>query len=307
LESNGSSSMASVCGGLLALYDAGVPVKKPVAGIAMGLVKEGDKYAILTDIQGLEDHLGDMDFKIAGTPDGVTGIQMDIKIAGISVQILSQALEQARQARLKILEHMLGTLSAPRPELSAHAPRMIMVQIPVDKIGALIGPGGKNIRRIIEETGAEVEVEDDGSVYISSLDSVAVQRAKEEVVALTAEAEVGKIYKGKVTRIMGIGVFVEILPGKEGLVRMSQLADHYVEKAEDVCKEGDELEVKVLEIDAQGRINLSRKAVTHPGSENQPGREPVGGPRGGRDFRSGPGGGRRPGGRDSRPPRRGRY
>jgi polyribonucleotide nucleotidyltransferase len=303
LESNGSSSMASVCGGTLALYDAGVPVKKPVAGIAMGLVKEGEKYAVLTDIQGLEDHLGDMDFKVSGTPDGVTGIQMDIKISGISVQILTEALEQARQARLKLLEHMLGTLAAPRPELSVHAPRMIMVQIPVDKIGALIGPGGKNIRRIIEETGAEVEVEDDGSVYISSLDSLAVERAKEQVVGLTVEAEVGKIYKGKVTRIMGIGVFVEILPGKEGLVRMNQLSDHFVEKAEDVVKEGEELEVKVLEVDMQGRINLSRKAVTHPGSENV-GRDAVGGPRGGgRDFRGGP----RGGGRDSRPPRRGNF
>jgi polyribonucleotide nucleotidyltransferase len=306
LESNGSSSMASVCGGTLALYDAGVPMKKPVAGIAMGLVKEGDKYAVLTDIQGLEDHLGDMDFKVSGTPEGVTGIQMDIKIAGISVQILTEALEQARQARLKLLEHMMGTLSAPRPELSVHAPRMIMVQIPIDKIGALIGPGGKNIRRIIEETGAEVEVEDDGSVYISSLDSLAVQRAKEQVSGLTVEAEVGKIYKGKVTRIMGIGVFVEILPGKEGLIRMNQLSDHFVEKAEDVCKEGEEMEVKVLEVDQQGRINLSRKAVTHPGSENV-GRDAVGGPRGGgRDFRGGPGGSRS-GGRDSRPPRRGNF
>jgi polyribonucleotide nucleotidyltransferase len=300
LESNGSSSMASVCGGTLALYDAGVPVKKPVAGIAMGLVKEGDKYAVLTDIQGLEDHLGDMDFKVSGTPDGMTGIQMDIKISGISVQILTEALEQARQARLKLLEHMMSTLSAPRPELSVHAPRMIMVQIPVDKIGALIGPGGKNIRRIIEVTGAEVEVEDDGSVYISSIDSLAVQRAKEEVEGLTAEAEVGKIYKGKVTRIMGIGVFVEIFPGKEGLIRMNQLSDHFVEKAEDVVKEGEEIEVKVLEVDMQGRINLSRKAVTHPGSENAPGgHDPVGGPRGGgrdRDSRGGSRGGR-PGGR----------
>jgi len=296
LESNGSSSMASVCGGTLALYDAGVPMKKPVAGIAMGLVKEGEKYAVLTDIQGLEDHLGDMDFKVSGTPEGVTGIQMDIKIAGISVQILTEALEQARQARLKLLEHMMGTLPAPKTELSVYAPRMIMVQIPIDKIGALIGPGGKNIRRIIEETGAEVEVEDDGSVYISSLDSLAVERAKEQVSGLTVEAEVGKIYKGKVTRIMGIGVFVEILPGKEGLIRMNQLSDHFVEKAEDVCKEGEEMEVKVLEVDQQGRINLSRKAVTHPGSENV-GRDAVGGPRGGS----------RSGGRDSRPPRRGNF
>jgi len=294
LESNGSSSMASVCGGLLALYDAGVPVQKPVAGIAMGLVKEGDKYAVLTDIQGMEDHLGDMDFKVSGTPDGVTGIQMDIKIAGISVEILTEALEQARQARLKLLEHMMSTLSTPRTEMSVYAPRMVTVQIPVDKIGALIGPGGKNIRRIIEETGAEVEVEDDGTVFISSTDSIAVGRAKEQVVGLTAEAEVGKIYKGKVTRIMSIGVFVEIMPGKDGLIRMNQLSTEFVQKAEDFCKEGDEMEVKVLDVDAQGRINLSRKAVTHPGSENEPRREGAGSG-GGRGFG---GGGRRFGGGD---------
>lgn len=286
LESNGSSSMASVCGGLLALYDAGVPVKKPVAGIAMGLVMEGDKYAILTDIQGMEDHLGDMDFKVCGTPDGITGIQMDIKIAGISIPLITEALENAKAARMKLLAHIATTLSGPK-ELSIHAPRMVTVQIPVDKIGALIGPGGKNIRRIIEESGAEVEVEDDGQVYISSKDSVAVERAREQVVGLTAEAEVGKIYKGKVTRILGIGVFVEIMPGKEGLIRMNQLATKFVEKAEDVVKEGEEIEVKVLEVDMQGRINLSRKAVTDPGSELQgssggrPGGRP-GGDRGGR-------------------------
>lgn len=291
LESNGSSSMASVCGGLLAMYDAGVPVKKPVAGIAMGLVMEGDKYAVLTDIQGLEDHLGDMDFKVSGTPDGVTGIQMDIKIAGISVKILTEALAQAKEARMKLIEHILSTLPAPRAEMSVYAPRMVMVQIPVDKIGALIGPGGKNIRRIIESTGAEVEVEDDGCVYISSTDSAAVNRAKLEVEGLTAEAEVGKIYKGKVTRIMGIGVFVEIFPGKEGLIRMNQLAPTFVEKAEDVCKEGEELEVKVLDVDAQGRINLSRKAVTHPGTEND-GRGEGAGAGGGRGGRSFGGGGR---------------
>jgi len=305
LESNGSSSMASVCGGTLALYDAGVPVAKPVAGIAMGLVMEGEKYAVLTDIQGMEDHLGDMDFKVCGTPDGVTGIQMDIKIAGISVKILTEALEQARQARVKLLEHMASTLAAPRPELSVHAPRMIMVQIPVDKIGALIGPGGKNIRRIIEVTGAEVEVEDDGSVYISSINSEAVALAKVEVEGLTAEAEVGKIYKGKVTRIMGIGVFVEIFPGKEGLIRMNQLAPTFVEKAEDVVKEGEVIEVKVLEVDAQGRINLSRKAVTHPGSELDASGAPAGSRGSGRDFRGGGGRGGFGGGRDrGGPPRR---
>ncbi len=294
LESNGSSSMASVCGGLLAMYDAGVPVKKPVAGIAMGLVKEGDKYAVLTDIQGLEDHLGDMDFKVSGTPNGVTGIQMDIKIAGISVAILTEALEQARQARMKLIEHILTTLPAPRAELSVHAPRMVTVQIPVDKIGALIGPGGKNIRRIIELTGAEVEVEDDGSVFISSIDSEAVQRAKAEVEGMTATAEIGKIYKGRVTRIMGIGVFVEIMPGKEGLIRMNQLSDKFVEKAEDVVKEGEEIEVKCLDVDQQGRINLSRKAVTHPGFRIEP-------RRGGSAGRTGSG---RGGDRDRRPPRR---
>jgi polyribonucleotide nucleotidyltransferase len=293
LESNGSSSMASVCGGTLALYDAGVPMKKPVAGIAMGLIMEGSKYAILTDIMGMEDHLGDMDFKVAGTPDGVNGIQMDIKIAGISVELLKEALENARVARLKLLEHMKTTLAEPRADLSVYAPRMVRVMIPVDKIGALIGPGGKNIRRIIEQTGAEVEVEDDGSVFISSRDSLAVERAKAEVVGLTAEAEVGKIYKGKVTRIMGIGVFVEIMPGKEGLVRMSQLSDHFVEKAEDEVKEGQEIEVKVMEVDQQGRINLSRKAVLKPGSENEPSPHGGGGGgfrgRGGRDFRGGEG------------------
>jgi len=283
LESNGSSSMASVCGGLLALYDAGVPVKKPVAGIAMGLVMEGSKYAILTDIQGLEDHLGDMDFKVSGTPDGITGIQMDIKIAGISIPLITEALENARVARLKLLEHMKSTLSAPK-ELSVHAPRMVTVQIPVEKIGALIGPGGKNIRRIIEQSGAEVEVEDDGKVYISSKDSESVARAKTEIEGMTVEAEVGKIYKGRVTRILGIGAFVEILPGKEGLIRMNQLSDKFVEKAEDVVKEGEEIEVKVLDVDMQGRINLSRKAVTHPGSELQSGGGRSGGGRPGGSY-----------------------
>jgi len=307
LESNGSSSMASVCGGTLALFDAGVPLRKPVAGIAMGLVKEGDKYAILTDIQGLEDHLGDMDFKVSGTPDGVTGIQMDIKIGGLTIEILREALGNAREARLKILEHMRGTLDGPRPEMSIHAPRMVTVQIPIEKIGALIGPGGKNIRRIIEETGAEVEVEDDGRVFISSKDSIAVNRAKEQVVGLTVEAEVGKIYKGRVTRIMPIGVFVEILPGKEGLVRMSQLATTFVEKAEDVVKEGEEIEVKVLEVDAQGRVNLSRKAVTDPGSElTGSGFGSRGGGGGGRGGPRGFGGGGRDSGRRFGGPPRGR-
>jgi polyribonucleotide nucleotidyltransferase len=289
LESNGSSSMASVCGGTLAMFDAGVPMKKPVAGIAMGLVKEGDAYAILTDIQGLEDHLGDMDFKVSGTTEGITGIQMDIKIGGITVAILKEALDQAKSARLRILEHMKATIEAPRTQLSPFAPRMETVQIPIEKIGALIGPGGKNIRRIIEETGAEVEVQDDGRVFISSIDAEAVERAKAHIEGMTATAEIGKIYSGKVTRIMSIGVFVEILPGKEGLIRMNQLAEKYVEKAEDVVKEGELIDVKVLDVDAQGRINLSRKAVLNPGSEND---RPSGGDRGPR--RDGP---RRDGGR----------
>jgi polyribonucleotide nucleotidyltransferase len=294
LESNGSSSMASVCGGSLALFDAGVPLKKAVAGIAMGLIKEGAKWAVLTDILGMEDHLGDMDFKVTGTTDGVTALQMDLKVEGISLEIMKKALDQAKRARLFILEKMNAVLPAPRPDLSSFAPRMVVVKIPVDKIGALIGPGGKNIRRIIEESGAQVDVEDDGKVYISSADKASMQAAKAMVEAITAEVEVGKIYKGTVVRIMPkLGAFVEVMPGKDGLVHISQLAVERVERVEDAVKVGDEIEVKCLEVDSQGRVNLSRKAVLKPGSEleggggRRPGgdRERGGGDRGG--FRGG--------------------
>ena len=261
LESNGSTSQASVCGSTLALMDAGVPIKKPVAGIAMGLVKYQDQFTILTDIQGLEDHLGDMDFKVAGTRDGVTAVQMDIKVSGISKEILQEALAQARKGRLFILDKMAEAIAEPRPELSAYAPRMITMTIDPDKIRDVIGPGGKMIRKIIEETGVEIDIEDDGRVFISSMDSKAGEEAKAIIERLTSDVEVGKTYLGKVVRIMNFGAFVEILPGKEGLVHISQLALERVAKVEDVVNIGDEILVKVIEIDRQGRINLSRKAL----------------------------------------------
>ncbi len=261
LESNGSSSMASVCGGSLSMFDAGIPMKAGCAGIAMGLVMEGSKFAILSDIMGMEDHLGDMDFKVAGTRKGITALQMDIKIAGLSPEIMAQALEQARQGRMHILDLMEKALSTPRGDLSDFAPRMVTLMIPQSKIGELIGPGGKNIRRIQEGTGAEIEIEDDGRVFISSADKNAVEACRAMVEEITAEVEVGKIYKGRVTRLMNFGAFVEILPGKEGLVHISQLAEEHVRKVEDAVKEGDEVTVKVVEIDNQGRVNLSRKAV----------------------------------------------
>jgi polyribonucleotide nucleotidyltransferase len=261
LESNGSSSMASVCGGSLAMFDAGVPIKSGCAGVAMGLVMEDGKYAILTDIMGMEDHLGDMDFKVAGTRTGITALQMDIKISGLNTEIMAQALEQARTARLSILGNMEASLATPRTDLSSFAPRMVTLQIPQSKIGELIGPGGKNIRRIQESSGADIDIEDDGRVFISSTDKTAVDLARQMVEYFTADVEIGKIYTGKVTRILNFGAFVEILPGKEGLVHISQLAEQHVRKVEDVVKEGDEISVKVIEIDSQGRVNLSRKAV----------------------------------------------
>ncbi|MBI4052013.1 MAG: polyribonucleotide nucleotidyltransferase [Elusimicrobia bacterium] len=279
LESNGSSSMASVCGGSLSLFDAGVPLKASCAGIAMGLIWEKGQYAILSDIMGLEDHLGDMDFKVAGTSTGITAFQMDMKIQGMSLDIMKEALAQAKEGRLFILDKMDQAMKAPRTQLSSYAPRLIKVMVPMEKIGALIGPGGKNIRRIIEETGAEIEVEDDGSVFISGVEAEKVEAAKKEVEAITAEAEVGKIYKGKVVSITDFGAFVEILPGKEGLCHISQLADHRVDRVEDVLKQGEEYEFKVLEVDNNGKIRLSRKAVTHPGSES------VGAPPTGRSSR----------------------
>nr|MBP9127926.1 polyribonucleotide nucleotidyltransferase [Elusimicrobiota bacterium] len=297
LESNGSSSMASICGGSLSLFDAGVPMKKPCAGMAMGLVKEGDRWVVLTDIMGMEDHLGDMDFKVAGTTEGVTALQMDIKIEGISIDIMKRALEQAKRARLFVLGKMAEALPAPRPELSSRAPRMEVVQIPVAKIGALIGPGGKNIRRIIEESGAQVDVEDDGKVYITASDLSSLETAKHQVESYSAEVEVGKIYKGTVVRIMPkLGAFVEVMPGKDGLVHISQLDVNRVERVEDAVKVGDEIDVKVIEVDSQGRVNLSRKAVLKPGSELE---SPLPSQRG-----SGRGPDDRRGGRDERPPRR---
>ncbi len=266
-ESNGSSSMASVCGGSLALFDAGVPMKSACAGIAMGLVLEGDKYAILTDIAGVEDHNGDMDFKVAGTTLGITGFQMDMKIEGLSIKIMKEALEQAKKARLFILDKMNAALDKPRPELSTYAPRLMRIQIPQDKIGALIGPGGKNIRRLTETYGVEVEVEEDGSVFIAGTDADACEQAKAEVEALSQEAEVGKIYKGRVVSIKEFGAFVEIFPGREGLLHISQIDKTRVARVEDVLKEGDQVEVKVLEVDEGGKIRLSRKAVLYPGSE----------------------------------------
>ncbi|OVE76551.1 hypothetical protein BVX98_05675 [bacterium F11] len=254
--------MASVCGGSLALFDAGVPLKEACAGIAMGLVKENEKVAVLTDIIGLEDFMGDMDFKVAGTKNGITAIQMDIKIPGVTIDILKVALAQAKEARFHILDAMQAVLSNHRDNLSEFAPRMVTVDIPVDKIGALIGPGGKNIRSLQEDTGATIEVDDDGRVYISSRNSESVEAAKSYVESLSAVAEVGKVYKGKVVKILSkLGAFVQFMPGKEGLVHISELEHRRVERVEDILKEGDELQVKVMEIDGQGRVNLSRKAL----------------------------------------------
>ena len=255
-ESNGSSSMASVCGGCLALLDAGVPIKATCAGIAMGLMKEGENYVILTDIMGMEDHLGDMDFKVVGTRKGITALQMDIKIDGLTTEIMAKALEQARVGRLEIIDKIEATISQPRPELSKYAPRMVSISIPVSKIGSLIGPGGKNIKNIQETTGAEISVEEDGTVFVSSSNAKTLETAKNMIESFTVEVEVGKEYKGKVTRIMNFGAFVEILPGKEGLVHISKLSNKRVKKVEDVVSIGEEIIVRVDEIDKQGRINL---------------------------------------------------
>jgi polyribonucleotide nucleotidyltransferase len=259
LESNGSTSMASVCGGSLSLMDAGVPVVAPVAGIAMGLIKEGEHVRVLSDILGDEDHLGDMDFKVAGTADGVTSLQMDIKISGVNRDIMRQALHQAKAGRLHILEIMNATLRAPRTNVSGHAPRIITLKVKPDKIREIIGPGGKVIRGIIEATGVKIDVEDDGTVRIASVDEEASRKAIEMVQRIAAEAEVGKIYKGTVRKIVEFGAFVEILPGTDGLLHISQLAPERVRKVTDVLKEGDEVLVKVLEVDRQGKIRLSRK------------------------------------------------
>ncbi|MCK6495312.1 polyribonucleotide nucleotidyltransferase [bacterium] len=259
LESNGSSSMATVCSGCLSLMDAGVPIQEPVAGIAMGLIKEGDRYAILSDILGMEDHLGDMDFKVTGTRNGLTALQMDIKISGLSRELMAEALEQARVGRLHILDKMAEAMPAPRAELKPHAPRIEMLQIDVEKIRDLIGPGGKTIRGIIAETGVKIDVDDTGQVIIASPDGTALRKAREMVDYLTSDVEVGRIYEGKVVRLMTFGAFVEVLPSREGLVHISQLAPYRVERVEDVVHVGDTIHVKVVEIDDQGRVNLSKK------------------------------------------------
>jgi polyribonucleotide nucleotidyltransferase len=259
LESNGSSSMASVCGGTLSLMDAGVPIKAPVAGIAMGLVKEGEKIAILSDILGDEDHLGDMDFKVCGTKDGITSIQMDIKITGLTTAIMSRALEQARRGRLHILAEMSKALDAPRKEISKYAPRITTIMIRPEFIKNVIGPGGKVIKDIINRTGASINIEDSGRVDIASNNSEAVQQAITMIQALTREAEVGKIYLGTVRKIAEFGAFVELFPGTDGLIHISELSDKRVKSVSDVLKEGDEVMVKVISIDRSGKIRLSRK------------------------------------------------
>jgi polyribonucleotide nucleotidyltransferase len=261
LESNGSSSMASVCGGSLALFNAGVPVKSSCAGVAMGLVKEGDSYVILTDITGMEDHIGDMDFKVAGTRKGITALQMDIKNLGLTAEIMAQALEQAKRGRFFILDEMDGTVSVPKNNLSNYAPRMVTLTIPQSKIGELIGPGGKNVRKIQEDNNVKIDIEETGKIFISGIESDGVKSAKEYVECLTIEVEVGKIYNGRITKIMAFGAFAKISPTKEGLIHISQLSNQHIKKVEDVVKEGDEVKVRVIEIDKQGRINLSIKAA----------------------------------------------
>jgi polyribonucleotide nucleotidyltransferase len=260
LESNGSSSMATVCGAALSLMDAGVPLKAPVAGVAMGLVKEGDDYAILTDIAGAEDHYGDMDFKVAGTKDGITALQMDIKVGGITAQVMREALAQAQRGRLHILGKMDEVITTHREKVSAYAPRIYTLQIPVDKIRDVIGPGGKMIRSIIEQTGVKIDVEDSGKVNVASNDEASANRALQIIRDLTATAEVGKTYLGKVTRLADFGAFVEIIPGTEGLLHISEVAEHRIKDVRDELKEGDQVLVKVLAVEGN-RIRLSRKAI----------------------------------------------
>jgi polyribonucleotide nucleotidyltransferase len=291
MESNGSSSMATVCGATLSLMDAGIPIKNPVAGISVGLAKEGDKYVLLTDIVGEEDHYLDMDFKIAGTQNGITGIQLDLKISGIDEKIITEALERAKNARMEILRTMLSAIRKPRTELSPHAPRLVKITIPSEKIGKVIGPGGSVVRRIQEETGTKVEITDDvkGTVIISGSTNEGVEKAKKIIEGLTEEAVIGKIYEGPVTSVRDFGAFVEILPGTEGMVHISELADGYVESVTDVVRLGDVIKVKVIDIDDMGKVRLSKRAVDSPGSESSdPRRRPEG--------RRPPQGGRRDGG-----------
>jgi polyribonucleotide nucleotidyltransferase len=259
LESNGSSSMASVCGGSLSLMDAGVPIKAPVAGIAMGLIKEDDRVAILSDILGTEDHLGDMDFKVAGTRNGITALQMDIKIAGLTHEVMETALTQAKEGRMHILDEMAKALDTPRAEMSKYAPRITTIKVPVDKIRDVIGPGGKVIRDIIDRTGVNIDINDDGTVNIASHDEEASTMAIQIIKDLVQDVEVGKIYMGKVKKIMDFGAFVEILPGTDGLVHISQICDRRIQKVSDEISEGDEITVKVIDVDRNGKVKLSRK------------------------------------------------
>ncbi len=261
LESNGSSSMASVCGGTLALMDAGVPIKNPVAGVAMGLVMEGDRHQVLTDIAGEEDHYGDMDFKVAGTRNGITALQMDIKVDGLAPALMAGALEQARAGRIYILDEMLEALAQPRTEISPYAPRILTIRVPVDKIRDIIGPGGKMIRSIVERTGCKIDIEDDGRVAIASIDESAARKAIAIIEELTATPELNKSYLGKVVRVVEFGAFVEILPGTDGLLHVSEMAHHRVNNVHDEVKEGDQVLVKVVSIDPSGKIRLSRKAL----------------------------------------------
>ena len=261
MSSNGSTSMASVCGSTLSLMAGGVPLRRPVAGIAMGLIKEGERYAVLTDIQGMEDHLGDMDFKVAGTEIGITALQMDIKIKGVSDDVLRQALSQARDARLQILELIHETIPAPRTELNPYAPRILTVKVNVDKIGMIIGPGGKNIRGIQEKTDTKVDIAEDGTVFIASNDGPSANRARDMILAMVEEAELGRIYTGRVTRVEAYGAFVEVLPGQDGLVPISQLADRHIASVEDEVAVGDEIMVMITDIDSDRKIRLSRQAV----------------------------------------------
>ncbi|MDM8149354.1 polyribonucleotide nucleotidyltransferase [Priestia megaterium] len=269
LESNGSTSQASICASTLAMMDAGVPLKAPVAGIAMGLIKSGEHYSILTDIQGMEDHLGDMDFKVAGTENGVTALQMDIKIDGLSREILDEALQQAKKGRMQILNHMMSTIATPRQELSQYAPKILTMAINPDKIRDVIGPSGKQINKIIEETGVKIDIEQDGTIFISSIDQPMNEKAKKIIEDLVREVEVGQMYLGKVKRIEKFGAFVEIFSGKDGLVHISELAEERIGKVEDVVSIGDEILVKVMEIDKQGRVNLSRKAILKEQKEKE--------------------------------------
>lgn len=318
LGSNGSTSMGSTCAGILALMDAGVPIKKPVAGISVGLVTNDDgDFVTLTDIQGMEDHFGDMDFKVAGTRDGITAIQLDIKVQNIGYEVIEQTLSQAKEARLRLLDIMAEAISEPRDEVSEFAPRMISIKVPVDKIGAVIGPGGKTIRGIQEETGANVDIQDDGTVFVSSVDGDSAKKAVETIELLTKEAKVGEIYTGKVVRIMPFGAFVQILPGKDGMVHISEIANYRVAEVEDELELGQEVTVQVIDVDPSGKIALSRRALLSgddssdgEGSDPRPQRSgndrpPRGGDRPrGRGYSGPRGGGRGPRDRGPRPPRR---